>query len=51
MSTDLEIRQTDADYYERYRALSTAAVASPIVGLLSCLARDRLCRSIRRYAA
>ena len=38
MSTDLEIRQTDADYYERYRALSTAAVASLIVGLLSCLA-------------
>jgi hypothetical protein len=38
MSTELEIRQADADYYERYRALSTAAVASLIVGLLSCLA-------------
>ena len=38
MSTELEIRQTDADFYERYRALSTAAVASLIVGVLSCLA-------------
>ena len=38
MSIELEIRQSDADYYEQYRALSTSAVASLIVGLLSCLA-------------
>ena len=38
MSTELEIRQADTEYYERYRALSTAAVASLIVGVLSCMA-------------
>ncbi|MBI3839656.1 MAG: hypothetical protein HY288_17180 [Planctomycetia bacterium] len=38
MSIELEARQSSVESYEQYRALSTAAVASLIVGLLSCLA-------------
>ncbi len=38
MSIDLETAATDNERYERYRALSTAAVASLMIGLLSCLA-------------
>jgi len=38
MSIELETDQSTAEGYERYRALSTSAVASLIVGLLSCLA-------------
>jgi hypothetical protein len=38
MSIELESRQSLAESYEQYRALSTAAVASLIVGLMSCLA-------------
>lgn len=38
MSIDLESPATDAQRYEQYRALSTSAVASLIVGVLSCLA-------------
>jgi hypothetical protein len=38
MTTELETSQPDTDQYEHYRALSTSAVASLIVGLLSCLA-------------
>jgi hypothetical protein len=37
MSTELDARREAADSYEQYRALSTAAVAGLIVGLLSCL--------------
>ncbi len=38
MSIELESRNTTVDTYEQYRALSTAAVASLIVGMLSVLA-------------
>ncbi|MEX2111858.1 MAG: hypothetical protein WD845_01650 [Pirellulales bacterium] len=38
MSIELDSRNTAADTYEQYRALSTAAVASLIVGMLSVLA-------------
>ncbi len=38
MSIELETNAPSADHYEQYRALSTAAVASLIVGLLSVLA-------------
>jgi hypothetical protein len=38
MSTELDTRQSIADDYQHYRALSTSAVASLIVGLLSSLA-------------
>jgi hypothetical protein len=38
MSIELESRQSANEQYDRYRALSTSAVASLIVGLLSCLA-------------
>lgn len=38
MSIELESPASAADAYEQYRALSTSAVASLIVGLLSCLA-------------
>ena len=38
MSIELETRASAAGAYEKYRALSTSAVASLIVGLLSCLA-------------
>jgi hypothetical protein len=38
MSIDLESRAADSQRYEHYRALSTSAVASLIVGLLSCTA-------------
>ena len=38
MSTDLALPLSPADDYEQYRALSTAAVASLIIGLLSPLA-------------
>lgn len=38
MSIELESRESAAAYYEKYRALSTSAVASLIVGLLACLA-------------
>jgi hypothetical protein len=38
MSIDLETRQSTAADYERYRALSTSAVASLIVGMLSFVA-------------
>src|ERR1700730_4208082 len=38
MSVELESRRSPAESYVQYRALSTAAVASLIVGLLSCLA-------------
>lgn len=34
----IELESPAADVYEKYRALSTSAVASLIVGLLSCLA-------------
>ena len=38
MSIELDSRQSAAENYERYRALSTSAVASLVIGLLSCLA-------------
>jgi hypothetical protein len=38
MSIELETPRSAGEDYEQYRALSTAAVASLIVGLLSCLA-------------
>lgn len=38
MSIDLDSPRTSAESYEQYRALSTAAVASLIVGLLSSMA-------------
>jgi len=38
MSIHLESPESTAEQYEQYRALSTSAVASLIVGLLSCLA-------------
>jgi hypothetical protein len=38
MSIHLESPESAAEQYEQYRALSTSAVASLIVGLLSCLA-------------
>ncbi len=38
MSTELDTHLPSADDYERYRALSTTAVASVIVGLLSAAA-------------
>ena len=38
MSIELESGQSAKEHYDRYRALSTSAVASLIVGLLSCLA-------------
>lgn len=38
MSIELESRENDTQHYEQYRALSTSAVASLIVGLLSPLA-------------
>jgi hypothetical protein len=38
MSIELEAPRSSAEHYEQYRALSTAAVASLILGLLSCLA-------------
>jgi hypothetical protein len=38
MSIELETPRSTGENYEQYRALSTAAVASLIVGLLSCLA-------------
>jgi hypothetical protein len=38
MSIDLETPATGTERYEQYRALSTSAVASLIVGLLSCAA-------------
>jgi hypothetical protein len=38
MNIDLESPATGNERYEQYRALSTAAVASLIVGLLSCMA-------------
>jgi hypothetical protein len=38
MSIDLDSRPSSATDYERYRALSTSAVASLIVGLLGCMA-------------
>lgn len=38
MSIDLETYEPAAEYYEQYRALSTSAVASLIVGVLSSLA-------------
>jgi hypothetical protein len=38
MSIEVETREAATDTYEQYRALSTAAVASLIVGLLSILA-------------
>ena len=38
MSIELESPESTAEQYEQYRALSTSAVASLIVGLLSCLA-------------
>jgi len=38
MSIELESPESATEQYEQYRALSTSAVASLIVGLLSCLA-------------
>jgi hypothetical protein len=38
MSINLESPESTVEQYEQYRALSTSAVASLIVGLLSCLA-------------
>ena len=38
MSVELDRNESDTEVYEQYRALSTAAVASLIVGLLSCVA-------------
>ncbi|HEX3725820.1 MAG TPA: hypothetical protein VHV08_06240, partial [Pirellulales bacterium] len=38
MSIDVESREVSAEHYEQYRALSTSAVASLVVGLLSSIA-------------
>jgi hypothetical protein len=38
MSIELDSHQSATENYQRYRALSTSAVASLVVGLLSCLA-------------
>jgi hypothetical protein len=38
MSVELDRNESDTEVYEQYRALSTSAVASLIVGLLSCVA-------------